>query len=406
MRRTLEPEILDTLSPDDPAALHNRRDLRIINAFMGNHRWLERELRRRLRPGERVLEIGAGTGELGRRLAAAGIAADGLDLWPRPADWPAASAWHRADLREFEGYGGYDVVVANLILHQFSEAELSGLGRRLAGRPRLILASEPSRQRLSQFFCAALGPVLGANFVTRHDSRVSIDAGFLDAELPGALGLDRTGGPPSARRSWLGACRAGRLATPPLGRLTMYLQSLATALPERSYTQAECWRMFEESPARQRLSKRSRLILQTLLRKDHGLERRRHFALPDIERVFDLSPDELNQAFRLAAPELAGRALRARPWPNAAWRRPIWTPCSFAPARDTFAPGSAATSPNSSACGPTRSFRTWSASAAAPPSPPCAPPAICWRRSPARPSPASRSRSVRRPFISTTIPGC
>ena len=207
MRRILQPEILDTLSPDDPAALHNRRDLRIINALMGNHRWLERELRRRLRPGERVLEIGAGTGELGRRLAAAGMAVDGLDLWPRPADWPAASAWHRADLRDFDGYGGYDIVVANLILHQFSEAELSGIGRRLAGRPRLILACEPSRQRLSRLLCAALGPAFGANFVTRHDARVSVDAGFRDGELALSLGLAAPDWTLGCRRTLFGAYR-------------------------------------------------------------------------------------------------------------------------------------------------------------------------------------------------------
>lgn len=88
----------------------------------------------------------------------------------------------------------------------------------------------------------------------------------------------------------------------------MFLHALATALPERSYTQPECWEIAQRSPVRGRLKKRSMLILQTILRSDHGIERR-HFALPDIEQVFDLTPDDLNRAFRTAAPALASRAL-------------------------------------------------------------------------------------------------
>ena len=146
MPRTHKPEILDSLAPDDPAALHNRRDLRIINRLMGNPDWLVRSLAAKLRPGERVLEIGAGTGELGRKLAAQGVRIDGLDLWPRPADWSADCAWHRADLRAFEGYGEYDVILANLILHQFNDRELAELGCRLRARARVILACEPARR--------------------------------------------------------------------------------------------------------------------------------------------------------------------------------------------------------------------------------------------------------------------
>lgn len=89
----------------------------------------------------------------------------------------------------------------------------------------------------------------------------------------------------------------------------MYLHALATALPDAAYTQAECWEIAQRSELRARLKKRSLLILQSILRGDSGIERR-HFALPDIERVFDLSPDQLNAAFRTQAPRLAGTALR------------------------------------------------------------------------------------------------
>ena len=89
----------------------------------------------------------------------------------------------------------------------------------------------------------------------------------------------------------------------------MYLHSLATAVPERVCTQAECWDIVERSPRmRERLHRRSRLVLRSILRGDNGIERR-HFAVPEVEHVFDLTADELNAAFRQAAPPLAGRAL-------------------------------------------------------------------------------------------------
>jgi predicted naringenin-chalcone synthase len=90
----------------------------------------------------------------------------------------------------------------------------------------------------------------------------------------------------------------------------MYLHALATAVPAATYTQAECWDIVSNSAVRQRLKKRSMLILHTILRGDHGIATR-HFALPEIDKVFDFTPDQLNAAFRLEAPKLAGRALTA-----------------------------------------------------------------------------------------------
>ena len=189
MLRQLQPEILDSLPHDHPDARHNRRDLRIINGLMGNPRWFLRELPPLLRPGERVLELGSGTGDLARRLQARGIPVDGLDLWPRPANWPADRSWHTADLREFEGYEAYPVVIANLILHQFGGPDLARLGEKLRGA-RVILTCEPARSRRSQFLFAAASPFFGANYVSRHDAHVSIAAGFVGGELARLLGLD------------------------------------------------------------------------------------------------------------------------------------------------------------------------------------------------------------------------
>lgn len=88
----------------------------------------------------------------------------------------------------------------------------------------------------------------------------------------------------------------------------MFLHALATAVPAATFTQAQCWEIADRSSIRQRLKKRSMLILHTILRGDHGIATR-HFGLPNIERVFDLTPDELNEAYRQAAPRLAREAL-------------------------------------------------------------------------------------------------
>ncbi len=88
----------------------------------------------------------------------------------------------------------------------------------------------------------------------------------------------------------------------------MYLHALATALPPDSYTQSDCWGIVERSSVRSRLTKRSRLILHSILRGDHGIARR-HFASAQIEGVFDRTSDQLNASFRAEAPRLAAAAL-------------------------------------------------------------------------------------------------
>lgn len=88
----------------------------------------------------------------------------------------------------------------------------------------------------------------------------------------------------------------------------MYLHALATAVPDAAYTPQDCLRLAQTPAIKSRINRRSNLILQSILRSDHGIAKR-HFAVTDVEHVFDLNPDELNAVFRSAAPQLAGRAL-------------------------------------------------------------------------------------------------
>ena len=187
--RTVQAEILDGLAPDCPEAIASRRDLRVINRLMGGERWLGRELRGLRRAGERVLEIGAGEGTLARALDVPANELAALDLAPRPAAWPAGAEWHQSDVLAFAGWWRQPVVVANLFLHHFSAETLGRIGAELNRHARVVLISEPLRARRSATLFRLLCPIIGAHAVTRHDGRVSIEAGFRGRELPDLLGL-------------------------------------------------------------------------------------------------------------------------------------------------------------------------------------------------------------------------
>lgn len=207
MQRRLEPELLDSLPPDHPDALHSRRDLHVINRVMGNAPWFEKTLARHVRSGERVIELGSGTGELSARLRTVTPLVDGIDRIPAPSAWPASARWHQADIQTFTGWNAYPVVIGNLILHHFDNVSLRALGEAISPHARLLLFSEPTRKRLNQRCWNIVAPLCGANHVTRHDGRVSIAAGFLGDELPHALGLDPSVWRWEISHTWLGAYR-------------------------------------------------------------------------------------------------------------------------------------------------------------------------------------------------------
>jgi hypothetical protein len=205
--RRLEPELLDSLPPDHPDALQSRRDLRVINRLMGNARWFRSTLATHLQPDERVLELGAGTGELAQRLRSVAPLIDSIDRVTPPPTWPTQACWHRADIEQFNGWSDYPVVIGNLILHHFSDDALHNLGSALQPHARLLIFSEPTRKRFNQHFWKIAAPLAGANRVTRHDGYVSIAAGFRADELPHALGLDPARWQWRVTTTWLGVYR-------------------------------------------------------------------------------------------------------------------------------------------------------------------------------------------------------
>lgn len=88
----------------------------------------------------------------------------------------------------------------------------------------------------------------------------------------------------------------------------MNLLALQTAVPQNTFTQNDCWEILARSPARERLRDRSMGLLQKVLTRPHGIDRR-HFAIESIEDVFTLPLDRLHEEFARNAPALAGEAL-------------------------------------------------------------------------------------------------
>ena len=201
MERCVEPELLDELPPADPRAVRSRQDLLRVNAWMGNCATMVRALQSACngRAARRLADLGAGDGRFLLRVARR-----------LPADWRGTHAvlldqqnaisadtrtafqtlgWRtetqKADVPDWlrqSAIPACDVLIANLFLHHFLEAQLAGLLRAAAGSARVFIAVEPRRSAWSLFFSRLLW-VIGCNQVTRHDAVVSVRAGFAGREL-------------------------------------------------------------------------------------------------------------------------------------------------------------------------------------------------------------------------------
>jgi predicted naringenin-chalcone synthase len=88
----------------------------------------------------------------------------------------------------------------------------------------------------------------------------------------------------------------------------MHIVGLGTAVPPRSFTQAECWEALQRAD-RPEITQRTRAILRGILLHDNGIERR-SLALDDLDEGFDIDPDTLHQRFLRHAPVLAAEAAR------------------------------------------------------------------------------------------------
>jgi hypothetical protein len=205
MNRLVQPELLDTLPPEDPRAIGSRFDLRRINWWMGNHGIMARALRSHLpQAPKQIIELGAGDGhfllQVVGRFQVGQISdvshpfsarATLLDL-QKNLSAETRSAFRRlgwraepvtADVFDWMPAGKTrEVVIANLFLHHFEETHLAELLGKVSDHAKLFVAIEPRRFRLPSLVGLLLR-LIGCNGVTRHDAVISIRAGFVGQEI-------------------------------------------------------------------------------------------------------------------------------------------------------------------------------------------------------------------------------
>ena len=208
--REIGKEKLDSLPASHPHALANRRDLQFLNRLMGTRRWFERSLPKSIESTGKILELGAGDGSLSHDLQRRHSGGGDwqwhvLDLQKVPARNSRGLHWHEADLLRFNDYPSFEVVIGNLILHQFNESQLQILGEKLQQGPRTLIFQELWRTAIPYWGSRVI--TLFMHPVTRHDAPVSVRAGFRAMELADQLGLTSKEWTISLEYSPLGAYR-------------------------------------------------------------------------------------------------------------------------------------------------------------------------------------------------------
>jgi 2-polyprenyl-3-methyl-5-hydroxy-6-metoxy-1,4-benzoquinol methylase len=185
--RILEEEVIDHVDASEPHALRSRRDLRIIDALLGNSRWIERAIR--TLKVDSIVELGAGDGHLSRKLSRIYPQAriTGLDLVQTPNDWKHPLHWIQGDLLKTIGETSAQICIGSLVLHHFDREELTELGNHLQ-RFSMLVFSEPHRHVQPLTGSYLLRPFMGK--IVRHDMPASIRAGFKKGEIPEFLKLD------------------------------------------------------------------------------------------------------------------------------------------------------------------------------------------------------------------------
>lgn len=176
MQRSVQPEQLDALPVADPRAIRARRDLRRINAWMGNAgivtKWL-----RQAKPGH-ITELGAGDGEFMRQVTRRLGWQTPVTLIDRQ---PAGPGVVQADVFDWLEHNDCDILVANLFVHHF-DGELPRLLNLIAHQCRYFVACEPRRSCVGLVGVQFL-PLIACAAVARNDALISVRAGFTGNEL-------------------------------------------------------------------------------------------------------------------------------------------------------------------------------------------------------------------------------
>jgi 2-polyprenyl-3-methyl-5-hydroxy-6-metoxy-1,4-benzoquinol methylase len=195
---------------DDPAAdlrmlEHTYRRFQIVNALVSRPGLIyRRDVRPRARRGRvRILDVGAGGGDLCRSLAAH-LHRDGLDAeitaldpderamrWAEAHDGGAGARYRRQRTDDLVAAGEqYDIVLSNHLLHHLAPDELTALladSERIVAPGGLVVHHDIARSRAAYgLFAAGTAPFAGnllAGSFIRTDGLISIRRSYTADEL-------------------------------------------------------------------------------------------------------------------------------------------------------------------------------------------------------------------------------
>lgn len=185
MARPHIAELLDLGAAPRAEVARSLADLRRINRWLGGRSVLLRMLEAERLGRFSLLDVGAGSGDLGAAVLARFPDARVVlcDLKPRHLETTlprVAAAAERLPFRD----ASFDFVAASLFLHHFHNADaarLLGLFGRLARRA--VLINDLERHWFPMLFIRLAAPVFARSYITRHDAVASIRQAFLPREL-------------------------------------------------------------------------------------------------------------------------------------------------------------------------------------------------------------------------------
>src|ERR1019366_7036495 len=179
MKRSLEPELMDSAEINGPVLETFHRDLILVNRFLGTFPTIERFLHKSDPPVRSVLDIGCGSGalldHLRRRL---NVEVIGVDLKP----WPMTAIPVVTANAVTERLPQADVAVTTLMAHHLTPEENIALIRNVSRSCGRFLIHDLIRHSVPMAgFSVFLCPFIGRE--ARLDGRQSIRRAFTPREL-------------------------------------------------------------------------------------------------------------------------------------------------------------------------------------------------------------------------------
>lgn len=198
--RSREREILDDLDLPQQELAQNLAELDWVNKRLGGHRIVQSALKKLFKqnpPSEPVTiaDIGCGGGDTLRALYHSSLREQhnlrlqGFDLSPK-----AVALAQKASIKEPEiEYRTLDIfnlpvdfkcdiVMFNLVLHHFSDAEITAIFKKLPAHCRYVLVNDLQRHPLPYYLFKRVTTILNFSHISRHDGLLSILKSFVKKE--------------------------------------------------------------------------------------------------------------------------------------------------------------------------------------------------------------------------------